>query len=85
MNKKALCLIVLFSVYPFIPSAAEKNLEYQLAEAKQQLQDEQILNEALKTQIASKEQEVVSLRDRIKVLEEEIKKLEEKSAELERG
>ena len=85
MNKKALCLIVLLSVFPAIPNAEEKGLEDQLVEAKQQLQDETILNEALKTKLAAREEEVPGLRERIKELEEEIKKLEEKSAELERG
>jgi len=85
MDKKALCLIVLLSVFPAIPNAEEKGLVDHLAEAKQQLQDETILNEALKTKLAAREEEVPGLRERIKELEEEIKKLEEKSAELERG
>ncbi len=75
MIKQALLFIILLGVFPALSHAVEMSLEDQLAEAKQQLQQESLLNEELKTKIASREEKIASLRERAKTLEEEVEKL----------
>lgn len=85
MNKKALFLTVLISIFPAVSYAADKSLADKVSAMVSQLQQERGLNKELKAKLAVKEKEVASLRKREKALEMEIEKLKNQLESLQKN
>lgn len=72
MKQRCLYLLVFLSIIQFAPHAEEKSLEDQISEAKEQLEQEKITNVELKAQLAAREAEAGTLRQKISEVEDKI-------------
>ena len=75
MKQRCLYLLVFLSIIQFAPCAEEKSLEDQIADAKEQLEQEKITNVELKAQLAARETEAGTLRQKLSEIEDKITEL----------
>ena len=79
MKQRCIYLLVFLSIIQFAPRAEEKSLEDQIADAKEQLEQEKITNVELKAQLAAREAEAGTLRQKLGEIEGKIAALKKEN------